>query len=171
MSERSLDRGGFRLASAVRGLYQTGQSDYAMPPLVLVDRNQNSIGRIQDGDSVIFCCRRGEREVELTEAFVEPEFCHFPRKDLSHLNFIILTLYHEKFKHLPVAFAPEKVSETLGQMVSQVGLRQLRVAESDAGALQPAAEAGAAGAAQAQSQQEDGQNDGKRVHGPAQQEA
>jgi len=67
----------------------------------------------------------------LTEAFVEPQTGGFPRANLQNLTFVILTLYHEKFKDLPVAFAPTMVRDTLGEVVSRAGLRQLRVAESE----------------------------------------
>jgi 2,3-bisphosphoglycerate-independent phosphoglycerate mutase len=111
-------------------LYGEGQTDYSLEPLVLT-RNGVPLGRIQDGDAVIFCCRRGEREIELTEAFTETGFPHFPRPDFKQLPFVILTLYHEKFKDLPVAFAPSRIQETLGEVVSRAGLRQLRTAESE----------------------------------------
>src|SRR5512133_751834 len=96
-------RGGVALANTVQELYAEGQSDYALEPIVLFDELDQPVGRIQDGDAVIFCCRRGERELELTEAFTEEDFQSFPRRDFQHLDFVILTLYHEKFMHLPVA--------------------------------------------------------------------
>ena len=89
------------------------------------------LGRIKDGDSVIFCCRRGEREIQLTEAFTEAGYDHFPRPDFQDLTFVILTLYHEKFKDLPVAFAPSKITDTLGEVISRAGLSQLHTAESE----------------------------------------
>jgi len=119
------------LARGVRQCYQQSQSDYRLEPLVVADREGQPLGRIVAGDSVIFCCRRGEREIQLTEAFTQPNFDRFPRPDLEGLTFVPLTLYHEKFKHLPVAFAPERVVDTLGESVSRHGLRQLRVAESE----------------------------------------
>jgi 2,3-bisphosphoglycerate-independent phosphoglycerate mutase len=119
------------LIKGIRALYQEGQTDYSMEPLVLVGPEGEPMGRIRDGDSVIFCCRRGEREIQLTEAFVEADFSRFPRKELRKLSFVALTLYHEKFRDLPVAFAPLRVRETLGEVVSRHGLRQLRVAESE----------------------------------------
>lgn len=122
--------GGRELAEAVRLLYTEGQTDYSLEPLVRVDANGQPLGRIQDGDAVVFCCRRGEREIELTEAFTDPEFSHFERRLLS-LDFVILTLYHEKFKDLPVAFLPSKIPDTIGEVVSRAGLRQLRCAESE----------------------------------------
>jgi 2,3-bisphosphoglycerate-independent phosphoglycerate mutase len=123
--------GASALAEGVRALYAEGQTDYALEPLVLVDEGDQPIGRIADGDAVIFCCRRGEREVELTEAFTDPQFPHFQRPDLHNLNFIILTLYHEKFVHLPVAFAPSKIQGTLAETISRAGLRQLHTSESE----------------------------------------
>ncbi len=131
MLSTTANRGGVALASAVKELYNEGQTDYGMEPIVLVDEDGLPVGRIFDGDAVIFCCRRGEREIELTEAFTEVDFPHFPRLPFPRLDFVILTLYHEKFAHLPVAFAPSKIPETLGEVVSRAGLRQLRAAESE----------------------------------------
>lgn len=131
MPIRHASHGGIQLAAAVRELYRQGQSDYALEPLVRSDELGQPVGRVKDGDAVVFCCRRGEREVELTEAFTETDFPHFARPNLGKLNFIILTLYHEKFKDLPVAFAPAKIGGTLGEAVSGASLRQCRVAESE----------------------------------------
>lgn len=124
-------RGGRALAGVVRGLYAEGQTDYSLEPIVLINETGNPIGRIKDHDGVIFCCRRGEREIQLTEAFVEPQTGNFPRQKMDHLTFVILTLYHEKFKDLPVAFAPTRIQDTLGKVVSRAGLKQLRVSESE----------------------------------------
>lgn len=125
------DRGGEALAAAVRKLYAAGQTDYSLDPIVLIDRKGTPIGRVSDGDALVFCCRRGEREIQLTEAFTEPSFNRFLRPALSKLTFIPLTLYHEKFKDLPVAFAPSRLRGTLGEQIGRAGLRQLHVAESE----------------------------------------
>jgi 2,3-bisphosphoglycerate-independent phosphoglycerate mutase len=131
VSSGPLARGGTALADAVRALYRQGQTDYSLEPLVLVDGQGKPVGCIQDGDAVIFCCRRGEREIQLTEAFVESNWDRFPRRDFQEITFVILTLYHEKFRDLPVAFAPTMIEDTLGAIVSHANLRQLRVAESE----------------------------------------
>ena len=131
MLTKAITRGGIALAETVRELYRAGQTDYYLEPIVLSDENGQPVGRIQDGDAAIFCCRRGEREIQLTEAFTDSEYDHFPRPDFQNLTFVLLTLYHEKFKNLPVAFAPSKVESTLGETVSRAGLRQLHVAESE----------------------------------------
>ncbi|NTV36966.1 MAG: phosphoglycerate mutase (2,3-diphosphoglycerate-independent), partial [Anaerolineaceae bacterium] len=131
MENRHQTRGGTELSAVFKDLYAGGQTDYGMEPIVLADPQGHPVGRIADGDAVIFCCRRGEREIELTEAFTDLAFDHFPRPDFKNLNFVILTLYHEKFKDLPVAFAPSKIQATLGETVSKAGLRQLRTSESE----------------------------------------
>ena len=124
-------RGGAELARAVRDAYSRGESDYNMEPLVRVDETGSPVGRIQDGDTVIFGCRRGEREIELTEMFTEPEFNQAKRTRLKDLQFVILTLYHDKFKDLPIAFAPEQVHKPLAQIISEAGRTQLHAAESE----------------------------------------
>jgi 2,3-bisphosphoglycerate-independent phosphoglycerate mutase len=131
MIKNHAPRGASALAGAVKELYAAGETDYSLEPIVLTDAQGNPIGRIANGDAVIFCCRRGEREIELTEAFTEPGFDFFPHPDMHYLTFVILTLYHDKFKDLPVAFAPAKVRDTLGELVARAGMRQLRVAESE----------------------------------------
>ena len=119
------------LQEGIRELYREGQTDHSLEPLVVVDQQGKPVGLIEDGDAVIFCCRRGEREIQLTEAFVEPDFNVFPRKSFNDLIFAPLTLYHEKFRNLPVAFPPIKLKDTLAEVVSRHGLRQLHVAESE----------------------------------------
>jgi 2,3-bisphosphoglycerate-independent phosphoglycerate mutase len=131
MLTKSMAHGAIELGRAVKELYGQGQTDYSFEPVVLVSSGGEPIGRIQNGDGVIFCCRRGEREIELTEAFTEPGFNRFPRPELGDLRFVILTLYHEKFKDLPVVFAPKHVRNTLAEVVSRAGLRQLHTAESE----------------------------------------
>jgi 2,3-bisphosphoglycerate-independent phosphoglycerate mutase len=131
MSVNYLSIGGEELAEALRDLYALGQTDYSFEPVILVDRQGKPVGRIQDGDAVIFCLRRGEREVQLTEAFVDPEVGGFPRARFQNLPFVILTLYHEKFKDLPVAFAPTQIRQTLAETISKAYLRQLHISESE----------------------------------------
>ena len=131
MNEVKKVHGGAALAKAVEAAYEQGQTDYYLEPMVQVKEDGTPIGRIKDGDQVIFCCRRGEREIELTEAFTEPDFAHFDREYMKDLHFVIMTMYHEKFKNLPIAFAPEKVQKPLAQVLSEAGLRQFHCAESE----------------------------------------
>ena len=74
MSEQAILQGGEALAQAVERAYEAGQTDYYLEPLAQVDENGAPVGKIKNGDQVVFCCRRGEREIELTDAFVDPAF-------------------------------------------------------------------------------------------------
>lgn len=118
------------LAEAVKKAYELGQTDYYLEPLVL-EIDGKCPGRIQDGDSVIFCCRRGEREIELTDMFVDPCFDKIERSYRKDLNFVLLTLYHDKFSQLPVAFGPEHVAKPLAEVLAENGKKQLHIAESE----------------------------------------
>ncbi len=121
-----IDRGARSLVERVGKAYDQGYDDYHMTPL-----RSDGFVPVRDGDSVVFCCRRGEREIELTEMFTEEGFSAVPRRKLDDLEFVILTQYHEKFMHLPIAFAPEHVPEPLGEVLSKNGKTQFHCAESE----------------------------------------
>jgi 2,3-bisphosphoglycerate-independent phosphoglycerate mutase len=122
---------GKKLAAAVREAYGRNETDYKMEPLLLVDGGAEPVGKIRDGDTVFFCCRRGEREIELTDAFTAPVFPYFDRPLLKNLRFVLLTMYHEKYTCLPIAFAPSKIEDTLAACIARAGKRQFHCAESE----------------------------------------
>jgi len=92
------------MADAVRAAYRAGQEDETLEPLVRVDGAGLPVGRIQDGDYVIFYDIRGEREVELTSAFVARDFPHFPRQPIT-VRFATMIEYHPDLD-VQVAFPP-----------------------------------------------------------------
>jgi 2,3-bisphosphoglycerate-independent phosphoglycerate mutase len=85
---------------------------------------------INDGDSVIFMNFRADRARELTHAFIDRDFQDFPRQSWPQTNFVTLTEYDATFK-VPVAFAPEPLTHIFGEYISELGLRQLRIAETE----------------------------------------
>ena len=125
-----LKAGGEALAKAVEKVYENGKTDYHLEPLNLWEGGA-PVGTVRPGDGVIFCCRRGEREVELTDAFTDPAFPGFSREKIDPLDFVILTMYNEKYTYLPIAFAPSKVQKGLAQVLSEAGKTQLHLAESE----------------------------------------
>jgi len=125
-----MNRGGRQLAEAMKAAYARGLDDYHMEPMLLVEDGA-PVGKISDHDAVVFCCRRGEREIELTEMFTEDGFDKVDRRKLEDLYFVIMTMYHDKFKHLPIAFAPSQVEKPLAQILSEAGKTQLHCAESE----------------------------------------
>lgn len=120
----------FPMAEAVRSAYRAGQEDEALEPLVRVGANGQPIGSIQDGDYVVFYDIRGEREIELTSAFVDDDFNHFPRADID-VSFVTMIEYHPDL-NVKVAFPPlGHVQDTLFEVVSRAGLGQTKVVESE----------------------------------------
>ncbi len=119
------------MAQAVREAYASGEEDEALEPLVLVDDFGKPAGRIEDGDYVIFYDIRGEREVELTRSFVDQTFQAFPTEKALKVNFVTMIRYDEKLD-AKVAFPPlGEIEGTLSQVISEHGLRQVKIAESE----------------------------------------
>lgn len=86
---------------------------------------------MDDGDGIIFMNFRADRARELTQAFIEPDFADFPRKHFPRLaQFVTLTEYKKDFD-VPVAFPPEQLNNLLGECIAEVGLKQLRIAETE----------------------------------------
>jgi 2,3-bisphosphoglycerate-independent phosphoglycerate mutase len=122
--------GRYPMADAVRTAYRTGQEDESLEPLVRVDGDGQPAGSIKDGDYVIFYDIRGEREVELTAAFVDPDFPHFPRPPMT-VHFATMIEYHPDLG-AQVAFPPQgQLQSTLFEVVSQAGLGQAKIVESE----------------------------------------
>ncbi len=120
----------YPMAEAVRAAYRAGEEDEALEPLVRVDGDGHPIGRIGDGDYVIFYDIRGEREIELTRALVDQSFTHFARQPMQ-VNFATMIEYAQDLP-VQVAFPPtQELHHTLSEVVSNLGLRQVKVAESE----------------------------------------
>jgi len=87
-------------------------------------------GRVSDGDAVIFFNFRADRARQLTRAFTDTSFDGFERDRLDDLHFVTMTPYDSDF-NLPVAFDRLNLTDTLGEIISRRGGRQLRVAETE----------------------------------------
>ena len=88
-------------------------------------------GLIRDGDGVIFFNFRADRARELTHALTDPEFNEFPRpRRIELCSYTTMTQYDETFTH-PVAYQPREIRKILGEVASQAGVKQLRIAETE----------------------------------------
>ncbi len=89
-------------------------------------------GTIESGDSVIFFNFRPDRAREITRTFVDPDFDGFKRqKGFFPLNYVCMTQYDATMPNVEVAFKPQSLSNTLGEYLSDKGLSQLRIAETE----------------------------------------
>jgi 2,3-bisphosphoglycerate-independent phosphoglycerate mutase len=120
----------YPMAEAVRDAYRAGEEDEALEPRVLVDREAKPIGRIGNGDYAIFYDIRGEREIELTASFTDREFRHFPVAPIR-TKWATMIEYSRELD-VKVGFPPiREIRNTLSEVVSKAGLRQVKVAETE----------------------------------------
>lgn len=129
----TLGQAEYHAASAGLGLemaYARGETDEFVKPTAIVAKGGEPI-RMHDGDAIVFMNFRSDRAREITKAFIEPGFSGFERVYVPNLsNFCTLTGYSEEFD-VPVAFPPERVRNGFGEYIANLGLRQLRIAETE----------------------------------------
>ncbi len=110
---------------AVEDAYAHEISDEFVLPSVLDGAQQ-----LNDGDSVLFFNFRADRGRQLAFALTNANFSGFARSKWPQVHVTTMTEYHEEL-NLPVAFCPVDMSQTLGQVLSQAGKKQLRLAETE----------------------------------------
>ncbi len=112
---------------AFQASYEDGKTDEFIEPILLDDAPAS---RIEAGDTVIFYNIRGDRAREISRALTDSGFSEFETKALD-LNYVSFTSYDETFTHIPVAFPPLELKNTLGEWVSKQGKKQFRIAETE----------------------------------------
>lgn len=116
--------------AALDASYDRRVTDEFILPTIIIDREGKAIGPIQAGDSVIFFNFRSDRAREITRALVDEEFTFFDRPSRPPIHFVCLTEYDATIQ-APVAFPPQNLENTLGEVLSRAGLKQLRIAETE----------------------------------------
>ncbi len=114
--------------AAIDESYSNDVTDEFVLPVV-TNKDENS--RIKDNDSVIFFNFRPDRARELTRAINFKDFNGFERKVVrNNLDYVMFTKYDETFD-LPVAFPPHKLTNILGDVLDENGIKQFRTAETE----------------------------------------
>jgi 2,3-bisphosphoglycerate-independent phosphoglycerate mutase len=116
--------------AALENSYESRVTDEFVEPVVLVDQHSQPLGLVQDGDAVIFFNFRADRARQITRAFVEQDFNGFNRRKKPDIYYVCMTQYDVNID-APVAFMPQDLTNTLGEVLSQNGLKQLRIAETE----------------------------------------
>jgi 2,3-bisphosphoglycerate-independent phosphoglycerate mutase len=115
--------------AALEQAYARGESDEFVKPTAIVPANGQAAA-MQDGDAVVFMNFRADRARQLTSALTDPAFDGFSARQPKLALFTSLTSYGEAYSH-PVAYAPQKIRNGLGEYLSSLGLKQLRIAETE----------------------------------------
>jgi 2,3-bisphosphoglycerate-independent phosphoglycerate mutase len=116
---------------ALQNAYERGETDEFVLPTVILDQEGKPVATVGPKDTIIFFNFRPDRARQITRAFIEGDFHSFDRGISPPLSFFVcLTRYDEKME-APVAFPPDGMRRTLGEVLSENGLRQLRIAETE----------------------------------------
>ena len=111
---------------ALRDAYARGETDEFVAASCVGDAVT-----VGDGDVVINMNYRSDRARQITRPFIEPEFNCFERAARPRLGrFVSLTEYSKDFD-IPVAYPPERLENTFGEFIANLGLHQLRIAETE----------------------------------------
>ncbi len=113
--------------TAIQDSYKHGINDEFVVPTVFANSDF-----VKDHDSVIMFNFRPDRAREITRAFIDSSFTGFERKvTLNDLTFVTMTEYDKTIENVAVAFPKESPKNTLGEYTSALGLKQLRIAETE----------------------------------------
>lgn len=118
---------------AVEMAYARGETDEFIQPTVILSKKGKK-AKVKDGDSMIFMNYRSDRARQLTSAFIMSDFGDFHRCKTPVLSsFVTLTEYNKNFENFgaTIAYRPNKLKNTFGEYVSNLGLQQLRIAETE----------------------------------------
>ncbi|MDD2585940.1 MAG: 2,3-bisphosphoglycerate-independent phosphoglycerate mutase [Syntrophomonadaceae bacterium] len=116
--------------AAIENSYEARVTDEFVEPVVIIDNEAHPTSLIQDGDSLIFFNFRADRARQISKTFVEPDFNRFDRKRWPQIHYLCMTHYDDTIE-APVAFPPQNLQNTLGEVLANEGLRQLRIAETE----------------------------------------
>ena len=115
---------------AVQSSYENDITDEFIKPLVLTEKTGIPVGTIKDGDAVLFFNFRSDRPREMTAVLSQKDFPEFAMKKLN-LYFVTMTNYDEDFKDIYLVYNKDNLNNTLGEVISNSGRKQLRIAETE----------------------------------------
>lgn len=115
---------------AIEKAYENNITDEFIKPTVIVEKDFHPVATIQEGDAVICFNFRTDRCREITQVLTQTNMPDFGMKKLS-LHFTTMTEYDKTFKDISVIFETDNLNKTLGEIIQDNGLRQIRIAETE----------------------------------------
>ena len=110
---------------AMEQSYANGVTDEFVVPVIV-----NDGATVKDDDAIIFANFRPDRAREITRAFVDPEFTGFERVQ-PKIHYVCMTQYDATIPGVEIAFKPQSLKNTFGEYISDLGMTQLRIAETE----------------------------------------
>jgi 2,3-bisphosphoglycerate-independent phosphoglycerate mutase len=114
----------------VKHEYEQGITDEFMNPIVCCDEQNNPLCTIKEGDVVISFNFRTDRAREITVALTQKDLAEFGMHSMN-LHYVTMTNYDDSFKHVNVIFDKDNLANTLGEVLANKGLSQIRIAETE----------------------------------------
>ncbi len=115
---------------AIENSYLQNITDEFIKPTVIIDEGQQPLATIKDGDAVICFNFRTDRCREITQVLTQTDFPAFEMKKLS-LHYTTLSEYDKTYDNIHVIFHTDNLNNTLGEVMEQQGLKQIRIAETE----------------------------------------
>ncbi|MBB1139628.1 2,3-bisphosphoglycerate-independent phosphoglycerate mutase [Myroides sp. WP-1] len=115
---------------SIEASYANNITDEFIDPIVMVDKDNHPVGKIEPDDVVIFFNFRTDRGRELTHVLSQDNFPEYEMKALP-LYFVTLTNYDDTFRNVHVVYDKENLHHTLGEVIAQHGKKQIRIAETE----------------------------------------
>ncbi|MGO4888869.1 2,3-bisphosphoglycerate-independent phosphoglycerate mutase [Anaerobacillus sp. MEB173] len=117
---------------ALEDSYKNGIHDEFVLPSVMTNEDGSPVSTIQDNDGIIFFNFRPDRAIQMSQVFTNEDFRGFERGDKhpKDVHYVCLTHFSETVQGF-VAFKPTNLDNTLGEVLSQQGYKQLRIAETE----------------------------------------
>lgn len=115
---------------AIKDSYDNGITDEFIKPIIICDNNDQPLATIQENDVVICFNFRTDRCREITTALTQQAF---PEQDMHplQLDYVTMTEYDKTYKNVGVVFNNDNLNNTLGEVLSKNGLKQIRIAETE----------------------------------------
>ncbi|HEX2061533.1 MAG TPA: 2,3-bisphosphoglycerate-independent phosphoglycerate mutase, partial [Thermoanaerobaculia bacterium] len=114
----------------LRRFYDQNVTDEFCEPISVLTAEGAHLGRVEDGDALIFFNFRADRMRQIVTAFKDADFDGFHRAVHPQAKLVTMNRYHEQFD-LPVLYPPQAIRNNLGEVLSRAGLRQFRIAETE----------------------------------------
>lgn len=116
--------------ATIKQNYANNITDEFLEPIIITDKNGTPKSSIKQGDVVLFFNYRTDRGRELTNALSQQDFPEYNMKKLE-LYFTTMTLYDETFTGINVIYNSDNLRNTLGEVLSKAGKKQIRIAETE----------------------------------------
>jgi len=118
------------ILDAMQKSYDAGVTDEFMKPIVVTGNDGEAIGKVKEGDVIIFFNFRNDRAKELTIVLTQKDMPELGMKTIP-LYYCTMTPYDATFKGLHIIYPKENADMTIGQVLSKSGKKQLRIAETE----------------------------------------